>query len=241
MFFKSLSDACNLLAVDPTSLYMYFSSPQRFACAICIARPFYRYSFLSFFLFVSAGLTQAQSDQAWPVRVSIFDESLTIASPSTFSYPFNPAFGIGTTYTLNSKKRAAKEKMPKGSWFLLGEFGGYHHQYVRSAFTLTSGIGYRRQFGRLGLALDFGPGLSYAFTPEETYRYEDGIYKEVTDWGALGLHVATSFSASWQLKKVDKSPEVSLIIRQSIEDPFRNISLPHLYVGAGFTFYPFAE
>jgi len=191
------------------------------------------------FLLSSLCSLQAQSTQSWPVRILAFDESLTLVSPSVFSYPFNPAVGIGTTYTLFSRKRAGKKEMPKGTLFLLGELGGYYHQYVRSALTFTTGIGYRYQLGKLGLALDFGPGYSHGFTSGATYRFEDGTYREVIDFGSGGLHVASSFSASWKLKEVPNAPEVSFVIRQSMEDPFRNILLPHLYVGAGFTFFPF--
>ena len=196
---------------------------------------------LSCFLFVCCFTTiYAQVQQTWPIRIAAFDESISFPSSDVSSYPFNPAFGIGTTYMLFAEKRAAKES-PKATWFLLGEVGGYHHQYVRSALQLNTAIGYRYQFNRFGLALDFGPGYTHAFTPEKTYRYEEGAYKEVTDWGSPGIHLATSFSASWQLKKEDRSPEVILILRQSLEDPFRNIPFPHFYAGAGFTFYPFAQ
>ncbi|MFK8054545.1 MAG: hypothetical protein AB8F78_00375 [Saprospiraceae bacterium] len=238
---KSPYPACNVLPVHPTVLHMCQSYSLRAIrrlsneslrlIAVCICA-----------LFICGALdVQAQTDQAWPVRVAVYDESLTLPGASTFSYPFNPAFGIGTTYDLFSKKRAAKEEMPKGKWFLLGEFGGYHHQYVRSALQLSSAIGYRHQFGQLGLALDFGPGLTYAFTPEKTYRFDNGTYGEVTDWGAAGLHVATSFGVSWKFNNEANAPEVSLIARQSFEDPFRNIPFPHFYLGAGFTFYPFAR
>ncbi|MEM9261107.1 MAG: hypothetical protein AAGA62_15805, partial [Bacteroidota bacterium] len=127
----------------------------------------------------------------------------------------------------------------KSAWYLAGNLGFYFHRHLRTAGFLQTQIGYRRRFGKLGVSLAVGPGVSLAFATQPVYVFEGGTYREGKNNGDLVFMPAATIDLSYQLGQTKRSPELLLYYSLAVDAPFAVLPLPHLFVGGGLRFYPF--
>lgn len=178
-------------------------------------------------LFVS-NFSYAQKS-AWPLKISLLDESISLPNTWFLDYPYNPAIMVGTEFNIKSN--------PRNAIFLSGDLGFYHHKHWQNALFLNVGIGYRQDFWKMYASLRLGPGYSHAFAAAPVYKFEDGEYKEVTDWGSPKFSPFANLEIGYKFTSEPDSPSIYFTFGQSVD--LGLIPFPHQFVGLGFQFYPF--
>lgn len=179
--------------------------------------------------------------QSWPLRISLLDETFGGIGFYNLSFPYHPAFTVGTDYLIRFRRKQTWNPERRGKWLIRGELGGYYHAYIRAAVTLNTELTYTYRLGQFTLSIGLGPGYAHAFMTERTFRYEEGRFEEVTDFGSAVFMPSASFSASYQFGKRTNAPQAHMLIRQALDDPFANFPIPHAFIGGGVTLFPFAK
>lgn len=182
---------------------------------------------LCFCLTITTG--QITSKKQWPIKLSILDENLTTPDLNVARYSFNPAIILGTEYYLKQTDR--------NEWFLGGNVGFYSHKYFRNAIFLNTELGYRHHFGRFNTSAQLGLGYAHVFATLPTYKYENGDYNEVTDWGSPAFMPSLGLELGYRLGNSPNSPELFIDYMFAVDDPFAVLPLPHQFFGLGIKFF----
>ena len=182
-------------------------------------------------IFYAQAQTTNSKWQNYPLRVVLADESISLPNFWFTNYSFNPSIQVGTEHIFKQKERS--------NWALLGNVGFYYHKNWQAALTLTSGIGYRRNFGRFNINPRLELGYAQVWETNAVYQIQDGQPKKVTNLGTPLGTAALSLNVGYALKDEPRSPEVFLTFGSSVELPFRLPTGAHQTVGIGVQFYPF--
>jgi len=170
--------------------------------------------------------------QTLPLSISILDESISLPNAWFLEYSYNPAIMVGTEYVLKQK--------PKSDWHLTGNIGFYYHKNWELAPFINSEIGYRYKINkRLNIQGRFGLGYLHYFAAKTVYTYQDGTFKEKTNFGSPTLMVSLSAALEYKLKQKSNSPVVFISFMSAAKVPFSIYSGLNQFVGIGYKFYPF--
>ena len=116
------------------------------------------------------------------IRVSLYNEATTLPDGGIFHSPLHPGITVGTDLLTRAGSHWQKS---------LGvDLTFYHHEMSENALMLDAiySIGYKFGFG-LQLKLITGAGYKHSFLPGDVYRFENGEYQKVTDWGMSHVNV----------------------------------------------------
>ena len=126
------------------------------------------------------------------IRVSLYNEATSLPSGWLFSYPIHPGIAVGTDLMSKSGKHWQKS------------FGVdltfYHHKISENAIMLdaTYSIGYKLGFG-LQIKWITAAGYKRSFLPGDVYKFEDGEYRRITDWGMSHFNFKLGFGLEFPL------------------------------------------
>ena len=168
---------------------------------------------------------QDASPQAFPLKILLLDESLTPPGLSTFIYPYNFAFSLGTEYTFRSDQNDGLH--------VEANVGGYFHETVRNAAFVNFQLGYRYRIERFSASLRAGPGLALAFATGPVYEFDNGDYREARNGGTLIFMPAATFELGYRLGPSPISPELLLHYGFALDSPFGLLPIPHTFAGLG--------
>lgn len=173
------------------------------------------------------------SSKAYPLKISIMDESITYPNGSFLRYSFNPAIMIGT-------ERILKEK-PKSHWYMTGNLGFFYHKDWQTGIFLNSEFGYQRNLGRWNVHGRLGLGYLHSFATGAVYKLDAGEFQEVTDKGTHTFMPSGTVGVGYRLGEGAYSPEIFLDMMVSVELPFNYYTGVHQFTGVGVKFYPFSK
>lgn len=171
--------------------------------------------------------------QTLPLSISILDESISVPNFWFLNYSYNPAVIVGSEYVLKQKEKSDRH--------LTGNIGFYYHKNWELAFFINSEIGYRYHFNRFNVLGRFGLGYLHQFAGKTVYTFQDGTYKEKTDFGSPALLTSLALSCEYEIKKTEYSPAVFLTFMSSAKLPFSIYNGLNQFVGLGYKFYPFIK
>lgn len=195
------------------------------------------YSLLLILISGSSFAQVAQWDsikQTLPISIAVLDESISLPNLWFLEYEYNPAIIIGTEYILKQK--------PKSDWHLTANVGFYYHKNWELGPFINSEIGYRRSLTkRFNLQGRFGLGYLHQFAGKTVYTFQEGTYKEKTDFGSPTLMGSLSFGCEYELKEKPFSPTVFFIYMGAAKLPFSIYNGLNQFVGLGYKFYPFSN
>lgn len=186
---------------------------------------------LSIICYAQAQTTTTSKWQDYPLRVTLADESISLPNFWFTNYPFNPSVQIGTEHIWKQKERS--------NWAILGNVGFYYHKNWQAALTLTSGIGYRRHFGRWNINPRLELGYAHVWETNPVYKIENGQPRKVTNFGNPLGTTGLSLNIGYALTDKPRSPEIFVTYGSSIEVPLHLPTGVHQTVGVGVQFYPF--
>ncbi|MEN0051408.1 MAG: hypothetical protein AAF806_30360 [Bacteroidota bacterium] len=184
---------------------------------------------LLFISLLSNVYAQQKSDkkQDFPIHLSILDESTSLPNFWFLRYAYNPAFIVGTEYTLTH------------DWHLTGNLGFFYRKEWQTAVFLLPEIGYRRHLNRWSFYPRLGLGYTHSFVARPVYKFEGTQFQEVSNLGSPFLTGSLSLNLSYQLKDQERSPEIYCSFMMMALVPFNNWAGLHQLVGVGYKFYPF--
>jgi len=187
--------------------------------------------FIVLLCLASLAFSQQGMAQSMPLKISVLDESISFPNFWFTNYSYNPSLMVGTERILKTKKNH--------DWHLTGNLGFYYHKDWQTGIFVNSEIGYRYHIKRFSISPKFGLGYVHTFSPKPSYRFEDGIYTRVKDFGNATLMPSLSIELAFKLSKTEQSPELFLTFMETAEIPFRLYNGIHQFVGLGYKFYPF--
>jgi len=194
----------------------------------------------SLFLILTYSLSFAQTSkwdsikQTLPISIAVLDESISLPNLWFLEYKYNPAIMIGTEYLLKQK--------PKSDWHLTGNVGFYYHKNWELGPFINSEIGYRRSLTkRFNLQSRFGLGYLHQFAGKAVYTFQDGTYKEKTDFGSPAFMGSLSLGCEYDLKQKPFSPTIFFTYMSTVKLPFSIYNGLNQFVGLGYKFYPFSK
>jgi len=181
-----------------------------------------------------AGLAQSpdnKTEQGWPLRISLMDESLSLPGFSFLRYSYQPAFALATEYTLKEKGNH--------DWHVSASLTGYHHARSQTGLILLPQLGYRQQIGRFAMRAGLGAGYAATWIPGPTYTLEEGeVITRSTAFSSYftaGLSLGLEYNLSPSLS----SPKLGLDYLATGYLPFSLYAGFRHFIGLSFTFYPF--
>lgn len=174
----------------------------------------------------------AQSAQAFPISISLLDESPNLPTFGFVRYPFHPAMRIGTEYLLREGARS--------DWHLAPSIGGWYHPRNEVGLFVQMEGGYRYRLKRWYVAPRVGLGYAHRINLPPEYRHEDGQWVETNSLGDPYLMLSATINLGFRLQESEQSPALFLSWGQSIQAPFSFYSGYHQFVGVGVQFSPFS-
>lgn len=110
------------------------------------------------------------------VRLSLYNEALTLPTIKVFKGPIHPGIMLGTDLCTKSVNHW---RMALGT-----DLGFYNHKFNENAamLDLAFALGYKFDFG-LTPKITSAIGYKHAFFPSEAYQYKDGVYKKSPNLG----------------------------------------------------------
>ena len=140
------------------------------------------------------GQNSEKKKQLFPISITMMNESLSlpfVSSPIQSRY--NPAFIIGTEYTL--------KKRNKYDFHLSGNLGYYYHKDWESSFFTEIRFGYQYNINRFSISSELGIGYAHLFSPKPIYKFKDGQFQSVKDKGRPAFLSSFSIISSFKLSR----------------------------------------
>lgn len=192
---------------------------------------------ISFVLLISISASLSVSGQqnvpTFPLKIVVADESILLPGFRFVDYRYEPAFLVGTEYPLSVN--------PRSGFHLLGTLGWYFHRHFRTSGFANIQLTYRLRVKRFHGSIGVGPGASLAFATQPVYAYNGETYVTGKNSGQLLFMPAAALELGYQLSTRPSAPELLFDYSFALEDPFALVPAPHLFVGIGVRFYPFAK
>jgi hypothetical protein len=161
-------------------------------------------------------------------EVKLMDESLGYPASGISLYAFNPAVSIGAEYILKEKRNH--------DFHLAADLMYYYHKQWQTAVNLHIAFGYRYRLKRFSIFPRLGAGYSHSFYVTPIYKYQDGHYKKISDYGNPTFVPFFSLNIGYQIVQSPRSHELFLTMMQNIEIPFTEFWGAHQFIGVGYRF-----
>ncbi|MEM7655873.1 MAG: hypothetical protein AAF399_07075 [Bacteroidota bacterium] len=174
----------------------------------------------------------AQSKQAFPISISLLDESPNLPTFGFVRYPLHPALRIGTEYLLQQRKSS--------DWHLAPSIGFWYHPDNEVGLFAQAEFGYRYRLKRWFVAPRIGLGYAHRIGLTPSYVQNGDQWVEATALGEPNLMISGTVNLGFQLQDRVASPELFLSMSQSFHVPFSFYTGYHQFVGLGVQFYPFS-
>ena len=140
------------------------------------------------------------------IRVSLYNEATTLPDAGIFHTPLHPGITVGADLFTRSGKHWQRS------------FGAdltfYHHEMSENAIMLDAvySLGYRFGFG-LQLKIITGAGYKHSFLPGDVYRFENGEYHKVTDWGTSHVNMKLGLGLEFPInEKISLTADQKLMV-----------------------------
>ena len=140
------------------------------------------------------------------IRVSLYNEATTLPDGGIFHTPLHPGITVGTDLLTRSRKHWQKS--------LEADLTFYHHEMIENALMLDVmySIGYKFGFG-LQLKFITGAGYKHSFLPGDVYRFENGEYKKVADWGMSHVNMKLGLGLEFPInEKISLTADQKLMV-----------------------------
>ena len=182
---------------------------------------------------VNGALSQAENkiQQNMPWHISLMKENISIPIVSPLKYSYHPALMIGTEYVLKTNKNH--------DLHLFGNLGYYYHKYWESTPFLDIGTGYRHHIKRFSFYPRLGIGYAHIFRPTPVYKFKEGQFKKVKDFGSPVFQSSFSMNIGFKLNKKELAPKLYITYMFAIQFPYNDFGGFHQFIGFGYQFHPF--
>ena len=170
------------------------------------------------------------------VKISLINEAVSLPTVNILKTPLHPGFMLGTEFKIREKNRIKT--------LITTDFGYYYHQNIEHGIILRAGLKseFHFNFG-LSLFATFNFGYIHTIFAVPVYKYQDGVYKKVYNYGephsitTLGFGIAYTFLNNPKLFSIFLKSENAFVYPYGpIKGaPFMLFSFSHL----GVRFYPF--
>jgi hypothetical protein len=178
-------------------------------------------------------IADVASGQAFPLRLTVGNESTAIPFTRFFTVPVHPSVQAGTDFTYRN--------LTHSTLYQTVNLGYIFHNYLYQGLWLNTEAGYDYKFGfGLNLKALLGVGYLHTFTTQQEYQFKEGEYVGGTDWGNPRLMVTLAIGAGFRIQKdKEDSPEVFILYKPWIEYPYSPGFIPvmtHITLEAGFRY-----
>jgi hypothetical protein len=172
-------------------------------------------------------------EKAFPVNLSLFNESTALPFTRFFTTPVHPGIQAGTEFDYNNKAHSRLFQTANISYF--------YHNYLAQGIGFSTELGYEYRL-RSGVAFTglIGIGYLHTFASTDEFKFSGGRYEMKPDKGNARLFPSLSFEAGYYLKKAEKhSPELFIRYQSWAEYPYSPGFIPvmthiSLHIGAKF-------
>ena len=158
---------------------------------------------LLLYTFNQEGISQIRPKS---IRVSLYNEATTLPDGGIFHTPLHPGITVGADLLTGSGKHWQKS--------LGADLTFYYHELSENALILDAvyTLGYRFGFG-LQLKLITAAGYKHSFLPGDVYRFEDGQYRKVKDWGMSHFNLKLGLGLEFPInEKISLTADQKLMV-----------------------------
>ncbi len=188
---------------------------------------------LCFCLIYSLLLPAQSGSPGSPLKVVLADESIALPGFSFVDYGYEPALLLSSEYPMG--------RSGYDGFYISGTLGWYFHRHFRTSVFTNAQISYRLRAKRFHGSIGVGPGAALAYATQPVYEFDDGTYAEGKNSGQLLFMPAATLELGYKLGTTPTATELLLDYSFAVETPFALVPAPHLFVGLGLRFYPFAN